>query len=151
DSSKAGHDVVAVVEQRNVGGPLILRIFVEPLHLGGGGAVKQETQHAVGDDGIVNCSMLFIRLTENHDGRPTLSPEQPFHSCRSYRLMFCHVTAVQIAGRKNLKNAKDHTDGYAYAEEDARVLNKFVVEQVKGPHSCHDEGAGNHGTAHIMG
>src|SRR6476646_175619 len=78
DRPQSGHDVIAVIQQRDIRGPLVLRKLIQAFDLGSTGAVNQEAQDLVDNQRIVNALMLFVRLAQDYHGRAIFSLEQAF-------------------------------------------------------------------------
>ncbi len=135
------HDVVAVVEQRQGGGPIFGGNSFEAFDFGGGRSVDQEAEDVVDGERIVDGLRRLVGLAEQHDGRALLGVEQTFHAGDGGGLILRDVTAVEVAGGKDLDDAGDEAgDDSDLQEEPAKFLVGFL-EQVEGPGRGHDEGA----------
>src|SRR3712207_2449728 len=76
---EADHDVVGVVEERDVVRPVLLREGLEALHLGVPVLVDEVAEGARDDDGVVYGSVLHVRLADENYACPPLRLEEPLH------------------------------------------------------------------------
>ena len=104
---EADHDVVAVEQQRQRGGPLVAGKVVESFDLGGGGAVDEEAENLVDAQRIVDGLRLVVRLPHDDHAGALFRAEESFHGGDGGRLVLRHVLAVEIAGGKDLQDAGD--------------------------------------------
>ncbi len=122
DCPQSGHDVIAVIEQRDIRGPLVFGKFIQAFYLGGGSAIDQEAQNFVDHQGIVNAPMLFIGLAQYHYRRAVLRLEEAFHRSSGHGLVTRHVFAMKVARGKDLQRGENYARNYSHAHKHARVV-----------------------------
>src|SRR6476646_4026124 len=147
---KAGHDVIAVIEQRNIRRPLVFRKFVQTLYLGRAGAIDQEAQNFVHYHWIVNALMFFIGLPKDDHGRAIFRLKQSFHRGGSDGLVARHVFAVKVAGGEDLQRGENYAGNHADPHKDTRMFNKLSFEKIKSAHAGHYECRRNYRAAHVV-
>src|SRR5262249_13373150 len=102
---QSSHDVVAVKQKGEGGGPLVVGNLVKSLNFRPRSPINQKAEHVIYNQWIVNGLLLFIGLSHQNNGGTLLGSKQPFHSRNRSRLFLRHVTAMQVAGGKDLRNA----------------------------------------------
>ena len=101
--------------------------LVQALHLGGGGAVDEEAEDVVDDDGIVDPLRFDVGLAHEDQRRALLGVEEALHAGHGGGLVPGHVPAVQVAGGKDLQDAGEDAGDDAELEEDAAVALRRAV------------------------
>ena len=87
--------MVRVEEQRERLGPLIAGEVVEALDLGLGGAVDEEAEDVVDDEGIVDGLGDLVGLAHDDHAGALFGVEEAFHAGHGDGLMLGDVFAVQ--------------------------------------------------------
>src|SRR5215216_3831211 len=93
DGPEADHDVVTVVEERDVLRPVLLREGVETLHLGVPVLVDEVAEGARHDDRVLYALVLDIRLADEDDACLPLRPEEALHGGERDGLVFGDLVA----------------------------------------------------------
>src|SRR5581483_10546777 len=121
DRPEPHHDVIAVVEQRNVLRPQILRKRVETLHVRIPAPVSKEAQHFGYDNWIVDFPLSHIWLADDHQWRSLLAGKQRFHRCECDWLMPGDHLPLPVARGIQLQDAEDAASDNAHFHEYASL------------------------------
>src|SRR5215210_6760199 len=150
DGPEADHDVVAVVKERDVVRPVLLREGVEPLYLGVPVLVDEVAEGARHDDGVFDAPVLYVRLADEDYACLPLRFEESLHSGKRDRLVLGDLFAGEVARREEHPEAREYPHNHADFDEDASVLLVPAREQVIGAETGHDEGPAHHRPAHVV-
>src|ERR1700733_734078 len=148
--SEARHDVVGVKEQRQCGGPLVVGKLVQAPYFGSGGAVDKKAQDFIDGDRIINFLRRKIWLSHDNHGSSLLGMKEALHSGDCDGLMSRQVLSMEIAGRKDLRDAGDETSQHTEFEEDSAVFAFTILQHVERADCGHYEGSCDDGSGHIV-
>ena len=148
--SESDHDVVAVIEQRDIVRPVFLGKRVEAANLRAPAAVGQHAQHAGDLERIVDFALHFIGLAHQKQRRSRLAVEQAFHGRQSHRLIVGNQFALLIARGKDLQDAEDAAGDHADLDKDTAILDALFREQIESADGRHDESARDGRSAHVV-
>jgi hypothetical protein len=79
--------------------------LIQASYFSGSGAVNKEAQDFIDGKRIINLLRLNIGLSHENDRSSLLGMEEALHSGDCDRLMSRHVLSMEIARRKDLRNA----------------------------------------------
>ena len=119
--------------------PLVVWNLVEALDFGLGGAVDQEAQCVVDDDGVVDLAGVLIGLADEHHSRAVLGLEKTFHPGHRSRLVAGHILAVQVAGGEDDEDRGNQSGDDANLEKNAAILVQPPFQKIKCAYGGHYE------------